>query len=231
MAFINDFMSLIYPRYCEACEENLFRHEQYLCNGCLLSLPKSNYHLKKDTELELTFAGRIPAVNTASLYLYQKCGRVQKLLHALKYQNQKELAEYLGRLYSADINTHEFAQQIDVITPVPLHPNKLKLRGYNQSEWFGKGLAAGLLKPLNTNILERTTDTSTQTKKKKFQRWENVEGIFKLKNTVGLTNKHVLLIDDVITTGATIEAAWLALKDIEGIKISIASIAFAAVDV
>jgi ComF family protein len=164
------------------------------------------------------------------LYLYQKCGRVQKLLHAIKYEEQKELGEYLGQLYSQDLVLDESIKAIDAVIPIPLHKNKLQARGYNQSEWFAKGLAKGLSKPVNTSLMERIIDTATQTKKKKFQRWENVEGIFKLKNYQDFANKHILLVDDVITTGATIEAAWLSLKEIEGLKISVASIAFAAKD-
>ena len=116
---------------------------------------------------------------------------------------------------------------IDTIIPIPLHKKKLSTRGYNQSEWFAKGLAQVLLKEMDVVSLERTVETSTQTKKKKYERWENVEHIFQLKHPQNLVNKHVLLVDDVITTGATIEAAWQALKNVEGIRISVASIAFA----
>ena len=231
MSLINDLMSLIYPRYCEACENNLFKHEVFICSHCLLSLPKTNYHLTSSNELEFTFGGRVPLNKVMSLYLYQKCGRVQKLLHAIKYQEQKELGEYLGQLYSRDLFITDSVKDIDVIIPIPLHKNKLRSRGYNQSEWFANGLANGLSIPVNNSLLERITDTSTQTKKKKFERWENVEGIFKLKNYTDYMNKHILLVDDVITTGATIEAAWLALKEIKGLKVSVASIAFASKEI
>lgn len=112
--------------------------------------------------------------------------------------------------------------------PIPLHPKKLKARGFNQSDWFAKGIAKLILKPVNGFSLERKKETATQTKKKKYQRWENVDGIFYLKQPELFVNKHVLLVDDVITTGATIEAAWQALKDVEGIKVSVITIAFAS---
>ena len=176
----------------------------------------------------MTFAGRVPIIKACSYYLYEKSGRVQNLLHAIKYQNQKELAEHVGKLYAMDLATDKSMQEVDVILPIPLHKNKLKLRGFNQSEWFARGLAEGLKKEVNSTLLERIVDTKTQTRKKKFQRWENVEGIFKLGPQPLMPNPHVLLVDDVITTGATIEAAWLALKEIPGIKLSVASIAFAA---
>ena len=228
MTLINDFMSLIYPRHCEACANGLFKHEIYICNHCKLNLPKSNYHKNEHNELSQTFAGRVPLSNSLCFYLFEKSGKVQKLLHAIKYQDQKELARFIGDLYAQELVKTTINDDVNVIIPVPLHKKKLKQRGYNQSEWFARGLANVLEKPLDVNSFERVHETSTQTKKKKYQRWENVEGIFKIKDHSALVNKHVLLVDDVITTGATIEAAWLALKDIEGIKISVASIAFAA---
>jgi ComF family protein len=220
-------MSLIYPRYCEACGENLFKHELYLCNACLLNLPKNNFYNQTQSELDNTFVGRVPLKNALSFYVYQKCGRVQKLLHAIKYHNQKELGEFVGNLYAQELNKNNTLHDVDFIVPIPLHKNKLRTRGYNQSEWFAKGLSAGLLKPIENNILERVVETSTQTKKRKYQRWENVEGIFKLTMQEKIAQKHILLVDDVITTGATIEAAWLALKDAQGLQVSVASIAFA----
>lgn len=228
MTLINDFMSLIYPRHCEACGNSLFKHEAYICNYCKLNLPKSNYHKNSHNELIQTFGGRIPLENALCYYVFEKSGKVQKLLHAIKYQNQKELAQFIGELYGQDLLNGKTLEAVDVIIPIPLHYKKLKSRGFNQSEWFAKGIAKTLNKKLDVNSLERITETSTQTKKKKYQRWENVEGIFKVKESQALINQHVLIVDDVITTGATIEAAWEALKEIEGVKISVISIAFAA---
>lgn len=227
MTLINDFLSLIYPRHCEACANSLFKHETFICNHCRLNLPKSNYHKNTENELTRTFAGRVPLQNSLCFYLFEKNGKVQKLLHAIKYQNQKELALFVGSLYAKDLEKEKPINDFDVIVPIPLHRKKLKVRGFNQSEWFAKGLAGVLKKPLDISSFERAQETSTQTKKKKYQRWENVEGIFSLKNKQAFINKHILLVDDVITTGATIEAAWMALKDVEGVKISVASIAFA----
>ncbi len=227
MTLINDFLSLIYPRHCEACANSLFKHETFICNHCRLNLPKSNYHKNAENELSRTFTGRVPLQNSLCFYLFEKNGKVQKLLHAIKYQNQKELALFIGDMYAKDLEKEQRVYNFDVIVPVPLHHKKLKARGFNQSEWFAKGLAEGLKKPLDVTAFERTQETSTQTKKKKYQRWENVDGIFNLKDKHTFVNKHVLLVDDVITTGATIEAAWMALKDVEGITLSVASIAFA----
>lgn len=225
MALINDFLSLIYPRPCEACGNILFKHEQFICNYCKINLPKSNFHKNPENALHITFMGRVPLIHALPFYLFEKSGRVQKMLHAIKYKGQKDLGEYLGNLYGKELSEH--INNVDVIVPIPLHKNKLKARGYNQSEYFAKGLANGLKIEMDTTSLERTVETSTQTKKKKYERWENTEGVFNLKNKDHLSNKHILLTDDVITTGATIDAAWQALKETEGIKISVASIAFA----
>ncbi len=228
MVIINDLMSLIYPRHCEACDANLLKHEEFICTLCLINLPKSNYHKNNTSELSYVFAGRIPLQNALCFYIFEKSGRVQQLLHAIKYQNQKELAEFIGKLYAKDLKESEVLKSVDVVLPIPLHTKKLKQRGYNQSEWFAKGIARELNLKLDTTLLKKVNSTSTQTNKKKFERWENVEGVFELQNAGSLTNKHLLIVDDVITTGATIEAAWQALKDVEGIKVSVLSIAFAA---
>jgi ComF family protein len=227
MALINDFLSLIYPRHCEACGNNLFKHESFLCNYCHLNLPKNNFHQDPENKLVQALAGRVPLIYGLSFYLFEKSGRVQKLLHAIKYQEQKELGRHLGKIYASDLLKSGWSNDIDQIIPIPLHQKKLKARGYNQSEWFAMGLSDNLNKELNTSSLSRVRETSTQTKKKKYQRWENVEGIFALNDKVELQNKHILLVDDVVTTGATIEAAWQSLKQVAGLRISVASIAFA----
>lgn len=228
MTLINDFLSLIYPRYCEACTRNLFVHEVFICTHCRLNLPRSGYHLCFDSELSRIFKGRVPLVNAASYFLYEKSGKVQTLLRAIKYEEQKELGFYLGELYGKDLSQQGSYHDIALIIPVPLHKNKLKFRGYNQSEWFAKGLSKSMNKEVDVTSLERMVDTPTQTNKKKFQRWENVEGIFRINEKTKLVNKHILLVDDVITTGATIEACWQVLREVPGIQISVASIAFAA---
>jgi ComF family protein len=228
MTLINDFMSLIYPRHCEACGDNLFRHENYLCSYCRLNLPRSQFHLSTENELALTFKGRVPFENACSLYLYEKQGRVQKILHSIKYQSQTELATYLGEQYGESLKSGMFLNDVDVIVPVPLHRKKLKARGYNQSQFFAGGLSSSLNKPMDVTSLVRIKDTATQTKKKKYQRWENVEGIFLLNEPESFYKKHILLVDDVITTGATIEAAWTAIRQAPEVRISVISIAFAS---
>jgi len=228
VSLINDFLALLYPRACEACGDSLYKHEDTLCNYCVLNLPKSEFHLDSTNPLCNALAGRVPVQIGASFYLFEKSGRIQRLLHAIKYEGQKELAEFIGKNYAADLIGTGYLAGPAIILPIPLHKKKLRIRGYNQSEWFARGLSAGLGIPMDTDILQRSKHTATQTKKKKFERWENVEGIFEAVNAGQLQNKHVILVDDVVTTGATIESAWLAIKNIPGVKVSVLSIAFAS---
>jgi ComF family protein len=228
MTLVKDFLSLIYPVCCEACGAELYNHEKHLCNLCRVSLPKSNFHIHDDNPVMRAFAGRFPLAHAFSYFIYEKSGKVQQLIHTIKYHGKKELAEYLGQLYGQELLQSGIAYYVDTVVPVPLHRNKLKARGFNQSEWFARGLATGLGKKLNVTALNRIRETSTQTRKKKFERWENVEGIFELTRPDEFKDSHVLLVDDVITTGATLEAAWQALQRAEGITISVASIAFAS---
>lgn len=227
MTLFNDFLSLIYPRQCEACGNTLLDEEKYICIQCLVNLPKSKNTIKRGNEILNVLAGRVLLESANYLYSFEKKGAVQNLLHAIKYQDQKELASYLGELLAKEMLEQVQSQTIDYLIPIPLHAKKQKKRGYNQSEFFASGISKQIHKPILTKILIRTIETSTQTKKRKYQRWENVEGIFKLQQPEQLQNKHILLVDDVVTTGATIEAAWQVLKEVEGLKISVASIAFA----
>ena len=183
MTLINDFLSLIYPRYCEACGANLFKHEDLICNQCIITLPHSNYHLLSVNEINLLFAGRVPLVYALCIFNFEKSGRVQKLIHALKYQNQMGLGIWLGNYYANLLKAKSILDDVDLLIPIPLHKYKLKQRGYNQSECFAKGLSEVFERPMLNNCILRLSETSTQTKKKKFERWQNVEGVFKINNS------------------------------------------------
>jgi ComF family protein len=221
-----DFISLLYPKYCFACNEGLMKGEENICSGCMLELPRTQHHLDPENALFTRLNGRIPLRRAFAFFLFRKGGRVQHLLHALKYTNQPELGEMLGEVYGQELQQANLDQKFDVIIPVPLHAVRKRKRGYNQSEEFAKGLSRSLNIPF-TDALARITQTETQTRKSKLSRWQNVSEVFQVKNVNEVQNQHVLLVDDVITTGATIEACAQVLLDQGCSSISIASIAYA----
>lgn len=225
--FIEDFISLLYPRVCAACGNSLFKHEEIICTYCLYHLPKTSYHLMQDSPLDKVFWGRAQLAHTAALYHFQKKGKVQHLIHQLKYKGRMDVGIYLGKLLGAELAKSEAFADVDKIIPVPLHPAKQRKRGYNQSEQIAIGMAGEMNAGVDTTTFIRTIDTSTQTRKSRFARWENVKEIFKVTNADELAHKHILLIDDVITTGATLESAAHILLETEGVKLSVACIGFA----
>lgn len=201
------------------------QNERFLCTKCLYHLPKNDY--QRDNEIEQRFWGRVKIELVASLLRFHKGSSAQKLLHHLKYKGYKEIGDTLGeQLGTALVSSAEFST-IDVIVPVPLHPKRLKKRGYNQSELIANGLARKLNKPIDTKTLIRIKENATQTNKGRFDRWENVSDIFALTDTNTLANKHVLLVDDVLTTGATIEACVKNILLSENAKVSVATLAAA----
>ena len=222
-----DFFNLMYPNLCLVCGENLNRNELHLCLKCLHEIPKTNYHLLADNPIEKRFWGKVPIFRGTAFFFFQKGSPFQKLLHLLKYKGNKDLGKFLGKYAAVDLLDTDDFSSIDVIIPVPLHPKKYKTRGYNQSEWIGNGLSEILGKPQDTNTLIRVRENTTQTKKSVFERYENTDGIFELSNINNLTGKHVLLVDDVLTTGSTLEACIQALLETKDIKISIFTLAVA----
>ena len=222
-----DFVSLIYPNICMACNFSLTKGEECICTKCRYQLPQTNYHLQYDNPLEKYFWGRITVKKVAAYYYFNKGTNVQRLLHRLKYEGRREIGVNIGKLYGHKLKDVDSFKDIDAVIPVPLHPAKQKKRGYNQSESFAEGLADSLQSKVITNCVIRENESDTQTRKNRFYRWENVSGIFKLKNFQDLTEKNLLLVDDVITTGATIEACAQVLSQISGVKINVVTIACA----
>ncbi len=224
---LSDFVSLFYPLTCVVCGNSLYRHETELCNRCYIDLPKSNFHFQQDNPLARLFYGRVAIHRAASYYLFHKSGSTQKLLHALKYKNKPEVGNVVGKWYGDELKHAPGFSDAELILPVPLHKNKLKKRGYNQSTAFAAGLSESLGIAYTAELLLRTADTSTQTKKGRFERWQNVENKFSVSNPDWLINKKVILVDDVVTTGATLEACAAELLKTQGVSVSIATIAFA----
>jgi ComF family protein len=224
---LTDFLNLLFPNLCIVCGESLHKHEQQLCISCLHGIPKTNYHLTANNPIEKRLWGKALIHRGTAFFIFQKGSPYQKILHSLKYKGNKEIGELLGKYAAEELLDSVDFSTIDVIIPVPLHPKKYKSRGYNQSEWIGKGLSKILKKPIDTNSLIRIRENTTQTKKSVFERYENTDGIFLLQNQNNLTGKHVLLVDDVLTTGSTLEACIRVLIEIQGIKVSIFTLAVA----
>lgn len=224
--FIKDFISLFYPIYCLACGKNLVKNEECICTHCLVSLPKINFYSNENPLMD-KFIGRVYIEAAIASYYFKKGSTMQHLMHQLKYKGQKNIGEYLGLLMGIDIMEDDILKSIDLILPIPLHPNKIKKRGYNQSEIIAKGVQKATKKPLNTHSLVRHIETDTQTKRSHYNRWENIHNVFKVIDSKPLEGKHILLVDDVITTGSTLEAATHTLLAVPNTKVSIACLAFA----
>lgn len=227
IALFNDLFHLFYPRICSACNTSLLKHEDVICTNCLYSMPRAHLSLGKENIVDQLFWGRFPVESAGAYYYFRKGGHVQKLLHQFKYKNSPEIGVKIGQLYGEEILQSGCAIP-DIIVPIPLHPKKLIIRGYNQSERFGAGLSEALNIPMDTKNFIRNTFTETQTKKNRFERWNNVKDIFLCVDPDVFINKHILIVDDVITTGSTIESSAQKLLTYENIKISIASMAVAS---
>ena len=220
----HDLLDLFYPRTCVGCGRVLIRTETDLCMSCLLQLPIISNTNKERNLMEERFYGRFDVEDAASFLYYEKETVAQSLLHEIKYRGNKELGKRLGRMFGARIKNRFFAD-VDGIIPVPLHANKMKSRGYNQSEWIAKGIAEAIEKPVWTDVLVRIVENATQTRKNAYERWENVKGIFRLLDKRDVEGKHLLIVDDVMTTGATMEACIAPFRDMKNVKISVATLA------
>ncbi|MBW7466310.1 ComF family protein [Pontibacter aydingkolensis] len=206
------------------------RGEKYICTGCNIKLPYTDYHLHGATELnplQRRFWGKVQVRYAFSYLLFMPKGRVQRILHKLKYKGAKELGEHLGKRYGSLLSDHHYHEQFDLVVPVPLHKYKLRRRGYNQSDCFSKGLSESMQLPFKADALMRTLDTGTQTRKNRLDRWYNVEQVFQVKHPDSVQGKRILLADDVMTTGATLEACAAALLAAGATEVSVVTIAAA----
>jgi ComF family protein len=222
-----NFLSFFYPRCCLGCQKTLLQDENLLCLHCFTHLPETNYHLFQDNPINHTFLGRVKVELAAALLFYKKGNSTQRILYHLKYKGDKEVGEFLGNYYGKKLRQADPFQAIDLILPIPLHPKKERRRGYNQSEWIAKGLSCAMQIPYYNNVLIRNTFTDTQTKKNRLGRWTNVKEVFQVVQPDVIRQKHILLCDDVLTTGATMEAAIIKLLEIEDVKVSVVGLALA----
>lgn len=226
---LSDFVALIFPRTCLACQQALARGETHLCTACRTQLPYTDYHRlpPRDNPLARRFWGRVPMEYVLSYLRFLRRGRVQHLLHQLKYQGQQEVGTALGQMYGLELAQHGLGTDLDLIVPVPLHRRKLAKRGYNQSDTFAEGLARSLAVPWAADALQRTSFTASQTRKSRAERWQNVAEVFAVPRPEAVQGKHVLVVDDVLTTGATLEACAIKLLDAGAGAVSVATIACA----
>ncbi len=223
---IQDLINLFYPNICQICDTELFKNQNVICTNCVNELPITNFHLDNENSVKKVFYGRVPIENATSLLIFRKKGSVQKLIHSLKYRGHQEIGAYLGKWLGEELAATESYSNIDLVIPVPLHKKKLRARGFNQVEEFGKHISAALNIPYVDDVLLKKSFSSTQTLKTRLARWGNIEESFILINSDKIKNKHILLVDDLITTGATLEACSDVLLQAENTKISIATMAF-----
>ncbi|MFT4221838.1 ComF family protein [Dysgonomonas sp.] len=220
----HSFLGLFFPDLCVVCRDRLIDAEQHICTDCLLLLPKTNFHLQPDNRLEQLFAGRIPFERAAAFAYFIKGGSLQQIIHELKYKQNPDIGYFMGKLSGDNIKGSDFISSVDLLVPVPLHPKRQRERGYNQSLKICEGLSAITGIPVNTETLVRTVNNPSQTKNSRFDRWTNVEDIFSLADRDTFGNKHILLVDDVITTGSTIESCAKEILKSDESKISIFAI-------
>ena len=220
------FFSLLYPKLCVNCSNVLQEGEGDLCTACMIKLPRTRLHEVAGNEIESRFYGKVDIACASAFLYFEKGNMTQHILHAIKYHGNTRLAEQMGGYFGGELQGGRFTAA-DMLIPVPLHPKKLKLRGYNQSECICNGIGRVLGIPVITTVLYRTVANATQTKKSRMERWQNVQGIFKAHNTDIVEGKHIIIVDDVLTTGATLEACIHAFDNIKDLKISLLALAAA----
>lgn len=204
--YLKDFFNLFYPSICFACGNHLYDGEDSICIACRVSLPYTFDENESNNKCARVFKGRVKINGASSLFYFKKKSKVQNLLHYLKYKGSEGVGLVLGNIHAELLMKSSIFKEIDLIIPVPLHPNKFKMRGYNQAALLAKGYAEVMKVEYLENILVRVKNTSTQTHKSRFERYENMNNVFECKQIEQLRNKNILLIDDVITTGSTLEA-------------------------
>lgn len=230
MIFKNTFANLsqlFFPLNCECCNNWLSEDEEVLCLHCIAMLPRTAYHSNLQNQTQQKFFGRVDLQFASSFLYFTKEGMMQHLMHRFKYRKRKNIGKQLGLIFGAELAAGKHLQNIDYIIPVPLHKLKKEKRGYNQSDLIADGISEANDIEIADNVLIRIKNTESQTQKTRAERLENVKDVFVAKEQHRLQGKHVLLVDDVITTGATLESAALALLAIPGVRVSIATLGIA----
>jgi ComF family protein len=226
LRYADDFLWMMFPSLCAACGKPLFTGEECICTPCRYHLPRTGFHLLDENPVIKHFWGKVKVEHATAYYYFSKGERVQRLIHHLKYKGRKDVGEFIGMLMGKELRNSVF-DEVDVVVPVPLHESRLRQRGYNQSDCITEGIAKGLRKQYNFSALDRSEATSTQTRKHRFERYRNVENIFKVTDKNSIAGKNIMLVDDVITTGSTLISCAEALLTIPGTKVFIAALACA----
>ena len=228
--WLDNFLNLFFPHLCLACGERPIKNKEIICLKCQSTLPETNMHLSKENRFTDRFWGRIDLSAGAALYAFQKGGTVQQLIHKLKYHNRPNIGLQLGIYYGKKLNKTVLFKNIDAIVPVPLHPQKQRQRGYNQSTQFALGLSESLKKPIIHKGLKRIKYGESQTRKSKTKRYEDILQAFEIHHGNLLKNKHILLVDDVLTTGATLETCASKILALTNTKVSMVTIAMGGLE-
>lgn len=223
----DSFIQLLFPHVCSGCGSDILSKESMLCMRCIDSMPETNFELHAANPVEKKFWGRIQLEHATAQYYFTRESLIQQLMHQFKYKGNREVGAQLGKMMGESLKSSN-RLTIDVLVPLPLFPVKEKRRGYNQATVLCEGMAESLQVPVLKDVIIRSQHTDTQTKKGRIERWQNMEGKFVLIKPDAIMNKNVLLVDDVVTTGATLEACGAELLKAENVKLSIATLCYAA---
>jgi ComF family protein len=224
--YIQAFQQLFFPHHCLGCGADYIQRQNLLCAACLYSLPETHFFEHQNNPVEQVFTGRIPVVAAGAGYYFYKAGLVQHLIAQLKYKQHMEVGRFLGRCLGAQLKASGRFNHIDLVMPLPLHPKKEFERGYNQAKLIGEGITAVWPRTLCSNAITRLVYTSSQTQGNRLNRWKNMESAFWPSDPNMLKNKNILLVDDVVTTGASLEACARAILQVPGTTVSIATAAY-----
>lgn len=229
MTIWSDIKELLFPRFCIVCGKRLNKTEPYICTSCLLTLPRTGYEREEQNRMMQRFIGCPPVQRCGAWFYYVKKSPYIRLIHAAKYNNHPEVGRFLAACAATEWSDTDFFHDIDVIVPLPLSKQKRRQRGYNQCDFIVQGLSDVTHLPIEKDALIRAVDNSTQTRQNRDERWENVQGIFQVTHPEKLAGRHILLVDDVVTTGATLLACAETLeKAVPDIRITLFALAAAS---
>ena len=223
---LNELLHLFFPHVCTGCGSDVLDKDHQLCLRCIYNLPVTRFFSQPGNPVENKFIGRLPIKNAAAGYFFTKNSLLERLIYALKYRGNKDIGFYMGQLVGRMIHENPHYDDVDVLLPLPLNIKRQKKRGYNQSTAICDGIASVINKPVIENAVIRKVYTQTQTRKGRISRWENMDGVFAVSNPAPIENKHVLLVDDVVTTGASLEACGSEMIRVNGITLSMATLAY-----